>query len=253
MGGVPSFEVELVDGHERDPVADQVRRRARLGVRSSDAVVIRHVERRAPVIPTGRHRGVRVGTAAVFAFHHAAVGGQLVAADAEQGAQRAGQRDVETAVRGTPGGWRGPWPTPDRTHPRASVRRPRGGPPGRAPGGGPARPHRPARRVRDRRWTCDRRPGRGSSGGVAQQVTGAEVAGLDTLIPRHPLRRQQRRRAGHQHGFADGRRGRYRGSRPPRRPTASPDNRAARPGTGGWPRSGRRTPRPGTRRRCRRR
>ena len=44
----------------------------------------------------------------------------------------------------------------------------------------------------------------GIVGGRGEQVTGAQIAGLNPLMPGHPLRREQRRRSGHQHDFADG-------------------------------------------------
>ena len=43
----------------------------------------------------------------------------------------------------------------------------------------------------------------GVLGGRGQQVSGTEVTGLEPLLPRHPLRRQQGRRPRHQHHLAD--------------------------------------------------
>ena len=87
MGGVPSFERELVDGYERVAVADQGRGRkliSRLG-EVQHAVVVRIEERRTGA---GRLRRIRMCAAAVLGVDHLAVGGHLVGAHAEHQSQR---------------------------------------------------------------------------------------------------------------------------------------------------------------------
>ena len=155
-----------------------------------------------------------------------------------------GQRQVEAAVAADPAGGPRHRRIRDRSRRRSSARAASMRPHWLSTCVGRSRPRPRPRRVRRRPRTCSPGTSRGSSAGGGQQIAGPEVAGLDALLPGHPLRRQQRRRAGDQDDFAD------RGvigagiARPPRRPTASPGSRAWRPGTGASRRSDRRSAAP---------
>ena len=131
-----------------------------------------------------------------------AVCGQLVGACAEHQSEGTGQRQVETAVPAhAPGG-----PGHRRARPVvAVVPSLRGVDPTQLTQQSPSAKTQFVGDVVDRRVT-----GRGEAGHKAvvlgrrgEQVAGTEVTGAQPFIPGHPLGRQQRRRARHQHHFAD--------------------------------------------------
>ena len=140
--------------------------------------------------------------AAVFEVDDMAVGGQLVAAYPEHGAQRPGKRQEEPAIAACAlGGLRHLrrrtvvavvpalrrfGAAPGAHHPAPSQTDLQGDLVDLWITGGQVTGYQP-RIIRHRR----------------QQVARAQVARPDPLIPGHPLRRQQRRRPRHQHDLAD--------------------------------------------------
>ena len=126
--------------------------------------------------------------------------------------QRAGEPDQEAARRAGLAAPTGPAPSRGRCRRRTSA-----GPPGRGPrarargrvrGRAPRRPRGsgPGRRPRRRVVTegVRRAPAAGRRRLDGQQVTGAEVAGLDPLAVGHPLGGDDRLLAGEQHDLVDG-------------------------------------------------
>jgi|GEM_PF-6058459 len=142
---------------------------------------------------------LRVRPAAVLHRDHLPVGlGDLVAAHPEAGLQRAGQRQEE------PAGATGSRRLPGHRAVRAVLA-------GEPPVGGlqPAQPRHhpdPAQAQLEGGlldlWVVGEQVGRYQPGivrGARQQVAGAQVAGLQPLAPRHPVRRAQRVLARQQH------------------------------------------------------
>ena len=141
--------------------------------------------------------------ASVFGVDDVAVGGELVGAHPEHQSQRSGHREIEAAVPAhTPGG-------PGHRRPGTVLTVV---PALRSIGASPRAEHLPAAEPHLRGDLVDlgvsaghvtgHQPG--IVGRRGEQVAGAQIARLDPLMPGHPLRREQRRRPGHQHDFADG-------------------------------------------------
>ena len=139
-----------------------------------------------------------------FGVHHVTVGGELVGAHAEHQTELAAQRNVEAAVATNPPGrarHRRPWPVVAVMPPLCRV-----------PAAPQAKHPTPAEPDLDGHIVDDRVTGRHVPGHQAwvvgrrrQQIARTQIARPDPFLPRHPFRRQQRRRARDEHDFTDGR------------------------------------------------
>ena len=178
------FRARTRRGHERVAGAHQGRwRKANHSARSGRERRRRTGRKRRT--GSGRRRGVRMCAAAVFGIHHVTVGGQFVGAHTEHRSQRSGQRQVEPAVAAYPAGGarhrrsrpvvavvpalRGLAAPPFAEHLAAAKPDLDGGVVDLWVTAGRIAGHQP--RVLRRR---------------GEQVAGAQVAGSDPLLPRHP-------------------------------------------------------------------
>ncbi len=140
--------------------------------------------------------------ATVFGVDHMPVGGHLVGAHAEHQAHRSCHRKIEAAVAAHPAGG----PRHRRTRAEFPV----------VPTLGciiaaPWAEHLPTAEADLERDLVDQRVTAGHEAGHQPRIVGrrgkevawTQITGADPLVPWHPLGREQRRRPGHQHHFAD--------------------------------------------------